>query len=166
MRSAFSCCWRFCSSARAAFSETAISPMRRSGSLPALTQRRAIAAVLLVAGMALLIAAPAFASAYWMRVLSTALMYAVIAQGINLMAGYTGYPAFGNVVFFGLGGYATAILMIRLDAPFALAALGATLLCPLLALLVGAPLLRLKGHYFAIATLGLNEAVKEIVMNA
>jgi branched-chain amino acid transport system permease protein len=93
-------------------------------------------------------------------------MYAVIAQGINIMAGYTGYPAFGNVVFFGLGGYATAILMIKLGLAFAPAALGATLLCTVLALAVGPPLLRLKGHYFAIATLGLNEAVKEIVMNA
>ncbi len=132
--------------------------MQRSAS------RFAVAALLAVAMLAL-VAAPAIASAYWIRVLSTAFMYAVIAQGINIMAGYTGYPAFGNVVFFGLGGYTTAILMLRLGISFPLATLGSTLACAVLALLVGPPLLRLKGHYFAIATLGLNEAVKEIVLN-
>lgn len=121
--------------------------------------------VLVVLALLLLLAAPAFVGAYWMRVLSSVFMYAVIAQGINLMAGYTGYPAFGNVVFFGLGGYTTGILMVKLKASFALSAIGGTLLCPLLVLLLGPPLLRLKGHYFAIATLGLNEAVKEVVSN-
>lgn len=122
--------------------------------------------VLLVVAVLLLCATPALAGAYWLRVLSTVFMYAVIAQGINLMAGFTGYPAFGNVVFFGLGGYATAVLMVKFKLSFAVAAIGGTLLCPLLALALGPPLLRLKGHYFAIATLGLNEAVKEVVANA
>lgn len=130
----------------------------------ALNRRRAWIALAIAVSLLILVA-PAFAGAYWMRVASTVFMYAIIAQGINIMAGYTGYPAFGNVVFFGLGGYATAVLMTKLDLPFALAALAGTALCPLLVLVVGPPLLRLKGHYFAIATLGLNEAVKEIVLN-
>lgn len=102
---------------------------------------------------------------YWLRVLSNIFMYAVLAQGINIMAGYTGYPAFGNVVFFGLSGYVTGVLMVKMNAPFALAMLGAVALCPLLVLAIGPPLLRIKGHYFAIATLGLNEAVREVVSN-
>lgn len=117
-------------------------------------------------GLALLLAGPLLLNLYWLRVVSNILMYAVLAQGINVMAGYTGYPAFGNVVFFGLGGYTAAILMAQLKLSFALALLGATLICPLLVLVIGVPLLRLKGHYFAIATLGLNEAVKELVTNA
>jgi branched-chain amino acid transport system permease protein len=129
--------------------------------------KRAEAAIAMVAlcALALVAVAPAFAGAYWMRILSTVFMYAVIAQGINIMAGYTGYPAFGNVVFFGLGAYATAVLMVKLKLSFAASALAATALCPLVVLLVGPPLLRLKGHYFAIATLGLNEAVRELVLN-
>jgi branched-chain amino acid transport system permease protein len=126
---------------------------------------RVVLALLLLLALGLLAAAPAFLSVYWLRVLSNVFMYAVLAQGINLMAGYTGYPAFGNVVFFGLGGYATAILMVKLNLPFWLGLLAGTLFCPLLVLLIGIPLLRLKGHYFAIATLGLNEAVKEVVTN-
>ncbi|MEO8304441.1 MAG: branched-chain amino acid ABC transporter permease [Betaproteobacteria bacterium] len=122
--------------------------------------------ILLVLGALLLLAGPALLNPYWLRVLASVFMYAVLAQGINIMAGYTGYPAFGNVVFFGLSGYVTGILMVKAGAPFAVAMLAGVALCPLLVLAIGPPLLRLKGHYFAIATLGLNEAVKEVVSNA
>jgi len=135
--------------------------MRRPGG----QSGRALVIALLVLVTVALLAGPLFLNAYWLRVLSTIFMYAVIAQGINIMAGYTGYPAFGNVVFFGLGGYGTAVLMVKLQAPFAVGVMVGTLLCPLLVLAVGPPLLRLKGHYFAIATLGLNEAIKEVVAN-
>jgi branched-chain amino acid transport system permease protein len=126
-------------------------------------RRAALALALTVLALAV---APQWLNAYWMRVLSTVFMVAVVAQGINLMAGYTGYPAFGNVVFFGFGGYTAAVLMVKVGWPFAPAALVATLGCTLLAGVVGPPLMRLKGHYFAIATLGLNEALKEVVTNA
>ena len=126
----------------------------------------ALGTALLVAGALLLIAGPAFLNPYWMRVLANIFMYAVLAQGINIMAGYTGYPAFGNVVFFGLSSYVAGVLMVKFGAPFALAMLASTALCPLVVLVIGPPLLRLKGHYFAIATLGLNESVKELVANA
>ena len=116
--------------------------------------------------MIVLLAGPSFLGSYWLRVLCNIYMYAVLAQGINIMAGYTGYPAFGNVVFFGIGGYCTGVLMVKLQAPFAAGLLAAILACPLLVLLLGPALLRLKGHYFAIATLGLNEAIKEFVANA
>ena len=126
---------------------------------------RATVAVLLVLALALLAATPWFINAYWIRIAANIFMYAALAQGINLMAGYTGYPAFGNVVFFGLGGYTTAVLMAKLQLPFVAALIAAPMLCMFLALLIGPPLLRLKGHYFAIATLGLNEAVKEVISN-
>jgi len=124
-----------------------------------------VAALLIVTAALLLLAAPALLNNYWLRILSSIFMYAVLAQGINIMAGYTGYPAFGNVVFFGLSGYTTAIVMVKLQAPFALGMLASVVLCPVLVLAIGPPLLRLKGHYFAIATLGLNEAVREVVSN-
>jgi len=119
-----------------------------------------------LAGALLLAFAPLALNDYWLRIVANVYMFAVLAQGINLMAGYTGYPAFGNVVFFGLGGYTAALAMLKLGLPFAAAAAAGTLACPLLVLVIGVPLLRLKGHYFAIATLGLNEAVREIVSNA
>lgn len=123
--------------------------------------------VLLIAlTILVLLAAPGFLSAYGMRVLSAVFTIAVVAQGINLMAGYTGYPAFGNIVFYGIGGYATAILMGKAGWPFAAAAPAAVIIATVPVLLIGPALLRLRGHYFAIATLGLNEATREVVANA
>jgi len=146
---------------------TAISSTPRPADLAAEDagpSRLALAALALA--LLLLAVAPWYIGGYWIRIAANIFMYAALAQGMNLMAGYTGYPAFGNVVFFGLGGYTTAVLMGKFGVPFA-ATLGASvLLCVLVVLLIGPPLLRLKGHYFAIATLGLNEAVREIISNA
>lgn len=121
----------------------------------------AVAAILILA----LLLAPALLSLYGLRLLTGVLMLAVVAQGINAMAGFVGYPAFGNVVFFGVGAYGTALAVTSGHSlPVALA-FGA-LLAGLLALAIGPVLLRLRGHYFAIATLGLNEVVSALVANA
>ena len=64
--------------------------------------RRVWLSVLLLAALLLLMLAPLHINLYWLRILSTAFMFATLAQAINLIAGFTGYPAFGNVVFFGL----------------------------------------------------------------
>jgi len=52
-----------------------------------------------VAAGILLACCPFFLNLYWLRILSNIFMFAVLAQAINIIAGYTGYPAFGNVVF-------------------------------------------------------------------
>jgi len=109
--------------------------------------------------------APAFLGLYWLRILSTICMFAAFTQSINIMAGFLGYPAFGNVVFFGLGAYGTAVSIAQFNWPEAAGMAAGLGLCALLVLIVGPPVLRLRGHYFAIATLGLNEAVKAIVAN-
>ena len=119
----------------------------------------------LVAG-ALLLAAPIGLGPYWLRIAASMLKYVVLAQGMNVIAGYTGYPAFGNVVFFGVATYGTGGAMVLApDLPFWLAMLFGTALCPVVALATGPALLRLKGHTFAIATLGLNQVVRELVAN-
>jgi branched-chain amino acid transport system permease protein len=115
-------------------------------------------------GIALLLA-PFMVGNYWIRVLTTMFMFAVLASATNIIAGYTGYPAFGNVVFFGLGAYTTGLAMMKFGAQFWIGlALGA-LICCLYAVVLGFPVLRLRGHYFAIATLGMNEATRAIVEN-
>jgi branched-chain amino acid transport system permease protein len=108
---------------------------------------------------------PFFLNLYWLRILANIFMFAVLAQAINIIAGYTGYPAFGNVVFFGLGAYSTGICMVRFNTHFLTGTLAGILVCIVFTLIFGIPLLRLKGHYFAIATLGLNEATRAIVDN-
>ena len=102
-------------------------------------------------------------SGFTYRTLTTMFLLIVTAQGWNLIGGYTGYAAFGNVAFFGLGAYTTAILMFRFDWPFLLTLPLGGLIAALYAALVGLPVLRLRGHYFAIATLGVAEATREIV---
>jgi branched-chain amino acid transport system permease protein len=99
------------------------------------------------------------------RTLASVFMFVVLAQGWNLIGGFAGYPSFGNVVFFGLGGYTTAVLMAKAGASFwlALPASGAVGLG--FAVLMGIPILRLRGHYFAIATLGVAEGMREVVIN-
>lgn len=89
-------------------------------------------------------------------------MYMVLAQGWNFIGGFTGYAAFGNVAFFGIGAYAVAIIL-QDNQPYWLGLALAVGLAGLFALLLGLPVLRLRGHYFAIATLGIAEALGEFV---
>src|SRR5438270_2598075 len=95
------------------------------------------------------------------RVVGTVFMFVALASAWNLIGGFTGYPWFGQVGFFGLGAYLTALFMSHLHWSFWLSMALSGVLAALFAVLVGAPLLRLKGHYFAIATLGVAEGLRE-----
>lgn len=102
-----------------------------------------------------------------LRVLTTIAMFVVMAEAWNLIGGFAGYGAFGNVCFFGLGAYtcAVAVDLHRLHLPPAAGIALAPLVPAAFAALIGVPLLRLRGHYFAIATLGTAVAVGEVVNN-
>jgi branched-chain amino acid transport system permease protein len=121
----------------------------------------AIAAVFTV----LLATVPWWGSAVLVQFGINALLVATLAQSWNIIGGYTGYPSFGNSVFYGLGGYGVAIAMVQFQLPFTVGlALGAAA-AVLFAFLLGLPVLRLRGHYFAIATLGLAEVMIAIFSN-
>ncbi|MFZ0451656.1 MAG: branched-chain amino acid ABC transporter permease [Desulfatiglandaceae bacterium] len=92
-------------------------------------------------------------------------MFAIMASAWNIIGGYTGYASFGNVVFFGIGAYTTAVLMEKAGLNFAFAFIAAGMGSALFAIIIGLPVLRLHGHYFAIATLGVAEAMKALVQN-
>ncbi|HVV93494.1 MAG TPA: branched-chain amino acid ABC transporter permease [Hyphomicrobiales bacterium] len=118
----------------------------------------AVAAVLL----ALL---PLTGDAVWIQFGINALLLATCAQAWNILGGFTGYVSFGNSVFYGLGTYGTAAAMTQLGWLFPVGlALGAGA-AMVLALLLGIPILRLRGPYFAIATLGLSAAMAAVVSN-
>lgn len=93
--------------------------------------------------------------------------YICLAMSFNLIAGYVGYISFGHVAFYGIGGYVAAVLASRTSlgnhaySCLFLGGLGAALA----GYLLGLALLRLRGAYFAIATLALNEALKVILFN-
>jgi branched-chain amino acid transport system permease protein len=108
---------------------------------------------------------PLLVDRYWFRVATTVAMFVVIASAWNLIGGFAGYPAFGNVVYFGIGAYTVAELVTRAHWSFP-AALPASALVPAAcAALIGIPLLRLRGHYFAVASLGVAVAVGEVINN-
>ncbi|HTS23819.1 MAG TPA: branched-chain amino acid ABC transporter permease [Casimicrobiaceae bacterium] len=94
-----------------------------------------------------------------------AAVYIILATNLNLMIGYAGYVNFGNVVFYGLGGYLCVWLVNAFAWPLVAAALTAGLAVSAAALLFGLGILRLRGAYFALATIGVNEGVKAFVVN-
>lgn len=104
---------------------------------------------------------------------TTAYCYAMIelmilAYSLNLFSGLSGYINFGHVIYYGIGAYVVAVLALIFRSPqinpflYVLAGGAFASVC---AMALGFPILRLRGDYFAISTLGINEAVKVIIIN-
>lgn len=121
--------------------------------------RTAALLVLLVA----LFSLPGWGGDYWVRILTGVLMWAGLALSWNIIGGYAGYISFGHAAFFGIGAYATALLMQegRDWNFFATLPVGAVV-AGVVAAVVGLPVLRLRGAYFAIATWALAEALLQL----
>ena len=94
-----------------------------------------------------------------------ACVYIILSSNLNVMVGYAGYVNFGSIVFFGLGGYICVYLMSAAAWPLAAAAPTAGVCVFALAFLFGLGILRLRGPFFALATIGINEAVAAFVIN-
>jgi branched-chain amino acid transport system permease protein len=124
--------------------------------------KQAVVGVLVVV-LAALAVYPVFGTGYGVRSMQQVFMWIALAGSWNVISGLTGYVSFGHVAFFGAGAYAGAILVANAGWPWPFAALAGGLAATLLALLIGFPCLRLKGPYFAIAMLGLNEVLRALV---
>jgi len=119
----------------------------------------------LLALIACVAALPLFGGAYALRLGTMACMYAIMALSWNIVGGFAGYPSFATAAFFGFGAYTTGVLLND-GMPLSLSLLTTLVASFLLAGLLGAVLLRLRGHYFAIASLSLVEVLRELVNNA
>ncbi len=117
----------------------------------------------LAAVLVLLSLYPLQATGYGIRFMLQMFMWIALAQSWNLVSGLTGYVSFGHVAFFGMGAYTAGILITKLGWPWLAACLAGGVMAMVLALLIGWPCLRLKGPYFAIAMLGLNEVLRVVV---
>ena len=94
---------------------------------------------------------------YLMNVLVLTLMYAALSQSWNLLGGYCGQISLGHALYFGVGAYATSVMFVKFGfVPWAGMFVGGTL-ASLIALVLGYPCFRLKGHYFSIATIVIAE---------
>jgi len=116
--------------------------------------------VIVLAGLG---AMPFFVSNYIVTFTIQLFMWVALAGSWNLISGFTGYVSFGHVAFFGTGAYTGAILISKAGWHWVPAALAGSLTAVVLALIIGYPCLRLRGPYFAIAMLGLNEVVRALV---
>lgn len=95
----------------------------------------------------------------------TILKAIALASSLNILLGYTGYVSFGHIVFYGFGGYVGLYLLTAQGWPLWTAILAGGLASGILAFLLGTAILRLRGAYFALATIGINEAMKAFVNN-
>ena len=120
--------------------------------------------------------------AYKVRILNLCFINVILALSMNLVNGFTGLFSLGHAGFIAIGAYTTAILtmplaikqqnfflepmlapLYKLEAPFVVALLSAGLISALFAFLIGAPALRLRGDYLAIATLGFGEIIRVVL---
>jgi branched-chain amino acid transport system permease protein len=99
-----------------------------------------------------------------MRIIFATAVWIITSVGWNLVGGITGQVSFGFAVFYGLGAYTTALMINHGRGPF-FALAGAAGIAVLASFLVGLPTFRLRGPYFAIATIGVGEAVRVIMNN-
>lgn len=102
---------------------------------------------------------------YILRVATTALINIMLTLGLNVVTGYMGQTSFGTAAFWGIGAYVAAILSTRFGIGTELLVILSSLVAGLLAFLLGLCVLKLKGYYMAIVTLGFCEVVRLVELN-
>lgn len=120
-------------------------------------------AALLVA-LVLFLLLPLAVDPYPLRVATVIFMWAALAGSWNLLAGYAGTVDLGPVVFHGIGAFVAGAGMVKLGLPFAVSLALAGAVAMVIAYLIGTPTLRLRGAYFAIGTLALAEAARQLAL--
>jgi branched-chain amino acid transport system permease protein len=115
-------------------------------------QRKSIAPALVVLAIGAVLPL-VLTSGFQLRLAMLISIYAILSMGFNLIYGYTGQISLGQQAFYAIGAYAFSMLMIKLQWPPVPAVAASLALCAGLALLIGIPLLRLRTHYLAMATL-------------
>lgn len=104
-------------------------------------------------------------SDYHLRVVSLVFVFGLAAVGLNLLMGYAGQVSLGHAGFMGIGAYAVAIGPTYLGVPGLVSAGLGALICCTFAYLIGRPILKLRGYYLAIATLGCGLLVYMVLTN-
>ncbi|MFG1309061.1 branched-chain amino acid ABC transporter permease [Xanthobacter tagetidis] len=126
------------------------------------TPRQLIACAVLATALALLpIVAP---NPYYLDLATKACLAAVVCIGLNLLSGYAGQLSLGHAAFFGVGAYASAILCAKVGITPVVAMLAGCLISAGIAYVMARTVLRLKGHYLAMATLAFGVIIS-IVLN-
>jgi branched-chain amino acid transport system permease protein len=132
-------------------------------SLRALLEIRLLPAILVTAIVVIL---PLFfPSAYYYRIGALVFIFALAVVGLNLLMGFAGQVSLGHAGFLGIGAYSVAIGPVHFGAPSWLCLFVGAILSGAVAFAVGRPILKLKGHYLAVATLGFGLLVAIVLTN-
>jgi len=118
---------------------------------------------LAVLALVVLLLPLALRNTYYYEVAILVGLNAIVCVGLNLLVGYAGQISLGHAGFFGLGAYVSAILTARYGWPPLAAMLAAVAGVAMLGYLVGRPILRLRGHYLAMATLGMGIIISIVI---
>src|SRR5699024_1086910 len=102
---------------------------------------------------------------YLLHLINMSLIYVILAQGLNILQGYTGYISLAQVGFFGIGAYVSSLTMIHFDTPFFISLILAIVCAALIAFIIGIPIFKTTGHYFAIVTMALSTIIWIVLMN-
>lgn len=104
-------------------------------------------------------------NSYYLQVLNLAWIAAIASLGLNIVTGITGQVVLGQAAMMGLGAYTTGLLLLKTSMPWWIALPCALLLTGLVGAALGVVSVRIRGHYLAITTLGLNEIFRLVVLN-
>ncbi|WP_438348068.1 branched-chain amino acid ABC transporter permease [Paenibacillus sp. FA6] len=102
---------------------------------------------------------------YWMHIVIMIGIFSILSMSLNVIIGYAGQFALGHAAFYGIGAYAAALLMIHFHLSFWIALPSAAVIAGLFGFLLGTPVIRLRGDYLGIVTLGFGEIVRLIFVN-
>jgi len=118
--------------------------------------------VVAAAALSFIVAIPIIGSDYQVGFVFTTFLFVGMAYGWNLISGYTGYLSFGQISFFGIGAYSTAILVAKLSWPWPFAVLAGMVVAASVAVPLGWAMLRLRGPYFALGMLGFVQVLQMV----
>lgn len=130
-----------------------------------LTSKPGVSRNILLVALVMIIALPFIASPYTTGIITSALIYIILGLGLNIVVGLGGLLNLGYAAFFGVGAYTYAILNMNFGVDFWIALPLGAITSALFGAIVGIPVLRLKGDYLAIVTLGFGEMTRIVTEN-
>ncbi len=104
-------------------------------------------------------------STFYLRIGALVFIFSLAVLGLNLLMGFAGQVSLGHAGFFGIGAYAVAVLPTHFAVPTWIALLIGVAVAGVLAFVIGRPILKLKGHYLAVATLGMGILIAMVFTN-
>ncbi|MBI5605875.1 MAG: branched-chain amino acid ABC transporter permease [Deltaproteobacteria bacterium] len=126
---------------------------------------RSKSVVYLIFGLVVFLLPFLLPSDYWIYMFTMVGIYMILVGSLDLVYGYTGLVSLAHAAFFGIGAYSSAILQVKLGVPLIPALIAGTLITACIAVVIGWPMLRIRGPYFVLGTLAIGIAISIIIHN-